>query len=109
MSNASDLAREVLQRFILRGGPIVATMYEGYRNAVMPPAAPPVQVLECKRAFFAGARTLLDLMATASDPGLEVSERDAEIMAAIDAELTAYIGQGQFREHAMVDEPAGRA
>lgn len=88
-------ARQVLQDFIRERRAIVAAMYEVYRRNVMPPDAPAIQVLECKRAFFAGARSLLDLLMAAADAGDEITARDEEIMAAIDAELADYIIQEQ--------------
>lgn len=92
-------ARAILQAFIAHGGPILREMFNTYRRFVMPPDAGSIQVLECKRAFFAGARSLLDLMMIASDPGDEVTATDEKIMAVIDAELDAFMNEGQMREH----------
>lgn len=110
-SKNQDLARAILQAFILRGAPIVAGMFNRYRAEVMPPEAGPIQVLECKRAYFAGCRSILDLMFAAADSGPGVTAKDEQIMAAIEAELAAYINEGQFREHAdTIGGPAkGRA
>jgi hypothetical protein len=102
------LARKVLQAFILRGQPIVAAMFDGYRRGVMPPGAGPIQILECKRAYFAGARSMLDLVDAVTDPGLDVTSQDVAIMAAIDAELDAYMEDGKRAEHTAA-APEGRA
>lgn len=109
MSRNADFARQILQRFILKGGPIIGGMFDGYRGNVMPPGAGPVQILECKRAFFAGARSLLDLMMAATDAGDDVTARDEAIMAAIDRELDQWMTDGQMRAHTVAVPPQGRA
>lgn len=109
MSQNEDFARQVVRGFILKGGSMIALMFEGYRKNVMPPGAGPVQVLECKRAFFAGTRSMLDLMMAAADPGLDATDRDLEIMAVIEKELAEWMTDGQMREHTVMAPAEGRA
>ncbi len=45
--------------------------FKSYRANVMPPKASKVQVQECKRAFFMGAKSAMRLLAQASDAPTE--------------------------------------
>lgn len=44
--------------------------WEIFRKDVIPPGAPPIQLVECRRAFYAGAHAALQLMATVGDSGV---------------------------------------
>jgi len=61
-----------------------------YRERVVPATAPAVQVLECRRAFYAGAECLLRAIMQGLDPGLEPTDADLSRMESIEAELSAF-------------------
>lgn len=60
---------------------------------VLPRQASSVQVMESKRAFFAGANALLSEIVTMLDPGLEPTEGDLKKMDEIAAELNDFVGR----------------
>jgi len=68
----------------------IAEQWETYRRDVLPANAPPVQVRECRIAFYGGATALYMSIMAALDPGKEPTEGDLKYMAAIDAELKAF-------------------
>lgn len=43
--------------------------WESYRRVVIPPDAPPVQVIESRRAFYAGAQAFMTICAASPDNG----------------------------------------
>ncbi len=61
--------------------------WQSYALGVIPSGAPKVQFQECKRAFYAGARSLLQLMRQAG----EMTDREAVTMLGrLEQELTAF-------------------
>ena len=64
--------------------------WNSYRLVVMPADAPPIQVSECRRAFYAGALTLLEGILNQLSPGLESEESDLKMMDEIHRELLAF-------------------
>jgi hypothetical protein len=57
----------------------------------MPLDAPAIQALECRRAFYAGARAFFaSMLAAASDAGLEATEGDLRRVDELAAELKAF-------------------
>jgi hypothetical protein len=70
-------------------GPL-ARSWQSYRDQVIPPNAPEIQLLECRRAFYAGAAGFLAsatrlAIADAADP----VETLREELLAFDAEVRA--------------------
>ncbi len=61
-----------------------------YRTQVVTTDAPPVQIAECRRAFYAGAQMLLATIMTNLSPGNEVQPEDQALMRDISAELEAF-------------------
>lgn len=62
-----------------------------YRNKVIPPFAPEVQVIESKRAFYAGAASLLNAVMVMLDQGsTEPTDADLEKMDQIQQELVDF-------------------
>jgi hypothetical protein len=49
----------------------LATAWESYRTRVVPADAPPIQVQECRRAFYAGAQAFLSAAADSKGPHAE--------------------------------------
>jgi hypothetical protein len=71
-------------------GKLIEANWIGYRALVVPRGAGPVQVEECRRAFFAGAQALFASIMTVLDPGAEPTETDLKRMDAISDELRAF-------------------
>ena len=62
--------------------------WESYLELVVPKDASTHQVIETRRAFYAGARCLLTLIArNAAGSGGEITRADEELMARVEAEL----------------------
>lgn len=68
----------------------VQEIWGTYRERVIPKDAPAVQITECRCAFFAGCESLLRIMMSAMEPGLEETPGDLQVMADIEAELKAF-------------------
>jgi hypothetical protein len=58
-----------------------------YRHVVLPKDAPPIQISECRRAFYAGAEGLLSEILEMLSPGLEPTDDDLSKMHQIHGEL----------------------
>lgn len=61
-----------------------------YRAAVIPADARANQVIESRRAFYAGAWQLYTSILAALTPGSEPTEADLHFMRQLDAELRAF-------------------
>jgi hypothetical protein len=70
------------RRLILEG-------WNEYRRMI-PAAAPPVQIEETRRAFYAGAQTLLTSLVMILDPGTEATPDDLLRMKGISDELEQF-------------------
>ncbi|UPK03079.1 hypothetical protein [Bradyrhizobium sp. 170] len=81
---------ERLSRELADKGLLIEAGWVGYRLAVMSPQAPPIQLEECKMAFFAGALHLFQSIMTIMDPGSEPTEADLNKMDLIDKELRKF-------------------
>jgi dsDNA-specific endonuclease/ATPase MutS2 len=68
----------------------LAEQWATYRERVVPEDAPPVQVVESRRAFYAGTESLLRSMMTGLDPGTEPTEADLDRMDQLEAELEQF-------------------
>jgi hypothetical protein len=72
---------------------LIETAWQDYLARVIPPDAPPVQVQESKRAFFAGANAVwktLEASFQAGDPNKEPTDADCAILESIDKELQEF-------------------
>ncbi len=69
---------------------VVETEWQSYMNEVIPPGAPEVQRTESKRAFYAGARSLLRAVVDGFDEGSEATDEDVAGMEEIHAELEKF-------------------
>jgi hypothetical protein len=54
--------------------------WKSYRQRVIPPTAPDIQVIESKRAFYAGGYSLFMLMQKAVSSGEEITKDDLRLM-----------------------------
>ena len=68
----------------------IATAWVSYMDEVIPHNAPPVQIQECKRAFYAGAQALLTLV---TDLGEDNVSEDAGVLLleAMHVEMRAFL------------------
>jgi hypothetical protein len=76
----------------------VRAMWESYRAGVMPSNAPPVQVIECRRAYYAGAQGLMAQILNGIGAGPESTEPDEDFLLGIEEELTRFavdVSQGR--------------
>ena len=64
--------------------------WKSYRQQVIPPTAPDVQVVESKRAFYAGANCLFRLLQRTVSVGDEVTGADMRAMESIDREFKEF-------------------
>jgi hypothetical protein len=69
---------------------LLGSEWLGYRESVIPKDAPRVQVVESRRAFYAGAHSLLCLLARLLGPGAAPTQADLALMDQIKAELDAF-------------------
>lgn len=69
-----------------------AAEWASYRRVVVPASAPLVQVQECQRAFYAGARALLHLMETRvlDADHTEVTDGEVDRLEQLEAEVLAF-------------------
>jgi hypothetical protein len=58
-----------------------------YRVYVIPKDAPNIQIIESRRAFYAGAQSMLGTLLRLLGPGTEPSQADLALMDQIKAEL----------------------
>jgi hypothetical protein len=61
--------------------------WDSYRKHLIPKDASTVQIVESRRAFYAGAQSLLAIIVKMLDPGTDPTEADLRKMGEIDQEL----------------------
>jgi hypothetical protein len=61
-----------------------------YVGEVLPPDAPPVQVVETRRAFYAGARALQAAVFGALSGGPDATAEDINVMQSLQGELEGF-------------------
>lgn len=72
---------------------LVLELWNSYRREVIPAEAPDVQVIECRRAFYAGAKGLLRAIEACLDPtSPDETPGDMAQMQAISDELDRFAG-----------------
>lgn len=67
----------------------VRSQWEAYR-AILPKDASATQIIETRRAFYAGAQCLMHLLLQRLEPGTEETENDLKMMDDIDSELRQF-------------------
>ena len=83
---------------LIVSGKIIEAAWHSYAESVLPAKAPPVQFVECRRAFYAGANALFGGLMTILDPGDEPTEADLDRMREIQSELEGFVkdmGEGR--------------
>lgn len=66
---------------------LLAEQWSSYVERVLLPEASVVQVVECRRAFYAGAEGMMRSILRELDPGSEPTDRDLAKMDSLEAEL----------------------
>ena len=94
---------EELSKKLADEGKIIEGGWTAYRITAMHPAAPALQVKECRIAFFAGAHHLFSSIMSVLDAGTEPTEKDLQRMSLIQSELDAFIVQFK-QENGIPDE-----
>lgn len=69
---------------------VVLSEWSSYSANVLPEDAGDVQVQETRRAFYAGAASMLRLVTTGLDEGSEATEADLQRLTDIDDEVQAF-------------------
>jgi hypothetical protein len=69
----------------------IAELWNSYHKEVLPQDAPAIQVQECKRAFYAGARGLMTSIISNLSPGPDDAPEDLTMMEDIDKELQEFL------------------
>ncbi len=64
--------------------------WHDYRTKVVPPTASPVQVIECRRAFYAGAGALMGEVCAMLSPGPGCTREDEDQMKQLFQEMQAF-------------------
>ena len=95
---------EELSKKLADEGKIIEGGWTAYRITAMHPAAPALQVKECRIAFFAGAQHLFSSIMSVLDGETEPTEKDLRRMSLINSELETFITQFK-QEHGITDEP----
>lgn len=70
---------------------LIESAWRDYAANVIPLEAPRIQVTESRRAFYAGARSLLGSMVKVLGPGQEPTPSDVAIMDSIQKELDQFL------------------
>lgn len=70
----------------------IASLWEDYKQGVVPANASAIQVQECRRAFYAGVHSILKAMAeNRNRKGGFRHDPDTVFAASVDAELQAFL------------------
>lgn len=94
MEPTNKQRRELVERLTREAtekGMIIELGFLGYLERVIPSNAPEIQILESRKAFFAGAKHLLASIMSTLDPEAEPTEGDLRRMQRIHDELEAFV------------------
>jgi hypothetical protein len=70
---------------------LIETAWQDFVLKVIPAGAPPIQITESRKAFYAGAMCLLDSIMKVLGPDQEPTESDMLIMDGIKGELDQFL------------------
>jgi hypothetical protein len=70
---------------------VIETAWQDFALKVIPAGAPPIQITESRKAFYAGAMCLLDSLMKVLGPGKEPTESDLLIMDGVQKELAQFL------------------
>ena len=68
----------------------VEKIWMEYRQRVIPKHAPPIQLIETRRAFYSGSAALLSILMTQLEADQEPTEADLQMMDLIHQELRQF-------------------
>lgn len=91
MKRSIPEAVTALTKALVDQGKLVEAGWVGYRAMVLDPAAPQIQIDECRMAFFGGAQHVFGAIMTMLEPGDDPTDNDMRRMDAIDKELREFI------------------
>ena len=99
----SDKRRELMEaitRELIDEGRIIEAGFASYKIAVMNPNAGTDQIIETRRAFFAGAQHLFASIMSILEPGSEPTDNDMHRITQIHEELNRFIVElkSKYRE-----------
>lgn len=69
---------------------IIEAEWETYRRMTIPPDAPPIQLIEMRRAFYFGANALMHINQCIGEPDIS-EDAGLSILSSIRAELDAFL------------------
>lgn len=70
---------------------LIETAWLDYADKVLPKDAPPVQHSECRKAFYAGAGSLISSLLKVIGPGSEPTESDMLILDGVQDEIEQFV------------------
>jgi hypothetical protein len=70
---------------------LIGDAWRQYAEHIVPADAPEVQMIETRRAFYAGAIACFQGLMAMLDPGTEATEADLAKMDALDAEIKRWL------------------
>jgi hypothetical protein len=68
----------------------VREAWDLFRTKVYSPTTPPIQLMECRRAFYAGAEILMLQILNGLSPGPNSMQSDEDYLAALHDEIHAF-------------------
>jgi len=100
MNNKRRELIEAITREIIDEGRIIEAGFAFYKIAVMNPNAGTDQIIETRRAFFAGAQHLFACIMSVLEPGSEPTDNDMHRITQIHEELNRFIVElkSKYRE-----------
>lgn len=72
---------------------LIQEKFDSYRREVIPQDAPLVQVVECRRSFYAGAQALMGIVMNGLSAGPDCEPADERMMMDISSELQDFVRQ----------------
>jgi len=100
MNNKRRELMEAIIRELIDEGRIIEAGFASYKIAVMNPNAGTDQIIETRRAFFAGAQHLFASIMSVLEPGSEPTDNDMHRITQIHEELNRFIVElkSKYRE-----------
>jgi len=100
MNNKRRELMEAIIRELIDEGRIIEAGFASYKIAVMNPNAGTDQIIETRRAFFAGAQHLFASIMSVLEPGSEPTNNDMHRITQIHEELNRFIVElkSKYRE-----------
>lgn len=85
-----ELHYQILRDFTDRGK-LIDAGFQALRFVSIPDDAPMIQVMEMRKAFFAGAQHLFASILSILEPGAEPTDKDLRRMSLIQTELDGFV------------------